>query len=44
VRKSYVVEYCTSLDMLGASVALVRLDDEIVHLLDAPAEITIRTF
>ena len=27
VRRSYVNEYCTSLDMAGASITLVRLDD-----------------
>ncbi len=44
VGRSYVGEYCTSLDMAGASVTLVRLDDEIERLLEAPAEIAIRTF
>jgi dihydroxyacetone kinase-like protein len=44
VRRSYVGEYCTSLDMAGASVTLVRLDDEISELLAAPAEIPIRVF
>ncbi len=44
VRRNYVGEYCTSLDMAGASVTLVRLDDEIDGLLSAPAEIAIRVF
>ncbi len=44
VARSYVGEYCTSLDMAGASITLVRLDDELERLLDAPAEIAIRTF
>ena len=44
VRRNYVGEYCTSLDMAGASLTLVRLDDETVDLLSAPAEIPIRTF
>ncbi|WP_329476497.1 dihydroxyacetone kinase subunit DhaK [Kribbella sp. NBC_01484] len=44
VRCNYVGEYCTSLDMAGASVTLVKLDDEINRLLDAPAEIAIRVF
>ena len=44
VVKSYVGEYCTSLDMAGASITLSRLDDEIAGLLAAPAEIAIRTF
>ena len=38
VARSYVGEYCTSLDMAGASLTLVRLDDEIEGLLAAPAE------
>ncbi|MGW6739938.1 dihydroxyacetone kinase subunit DhaK [Streptomyces sp. NPDC055025] len=42
IRRSYVGEYCTSLDMAGASVTLVRLDDEISDLLAAPAEIPMR--
>ena len=29
VRRNYVGEYCTSLDMAGASITLSRLDDEI---------------
>ena len=44
VRRNYVGEYCTSLDMAGASVTLVKLDDEIDRLLAAPAEIAIRVF
>ena len=44
VRQNYVGEYCTSLDMAGASITLSRLDDEIAGLLAAPAEIAIRTF
>jgi phosphoenolpyruvate---glycerone phosphotransferase subunit DhaK len=44
VGRNYVGEYCTSLDMAGASITLVRLDDEIERLLAAPAEIAIRTF
>lgn len=44
VGRSYVGEYCTSLDMAGASVTLVRLDDEIERLLAAPAEIGVRIF
>jgi dihydroxyacetone kinase-like protein len=44
VRRSYVGEYCTSLDMAGASITLVRLDDEIDGLLGEPAEIAIRVF
>lgn len=44
VGRSYVNEYCTSLDMAGASVTLVKLDDEIEELLAAPAEVPIRVF
>jgi dihydroxyacetone kinase len=44
IGRSYVGEYCTSLDMAGCSITLSRLDDEIVGLLSAPAEIAIRTF
>ena len=44
VSRSYVGEYCTSLDMAGASLTLVRLDDEISELLAAPAETAIRVF
>jgi dihydroxyacetone kinase-like protein len=44
VRRNYVGNYCTSLDMAGVSITLSRLDDEIADLLAAPAEIAIRTF
>jgi dihydroxyacetone kinase-like protein len=44
VGRSYVGEYCTSLDMAGCSVTLVKLDDELISLLEAPAEVAIRTF
>ncbi|SEN15913.1 dihydroxyacetone kinase subunit DhaK [Actinacidiphila rubida] len=44
VHRSYVGEYCTSLDMAGVSVTLVRLDDELIDLFGAPAEIPIRVF
>jgi phosphoenolpyruvate---glycerone phosphotransferase subunit DhaK len=44
IRRNYVGEYCTSLDMAGASITLSRLDDEIAGLLSAPAEIAVRTF
>ena len=44
VKRNYVGNYCTSLDMAGASLTLSRLDDEITDLLAAPAEIAIRTF
>ncbi|MEK7751631.1 MAG: dihydroxyacetone kinase subunit DhaK [Acidobacteriota bacterium] len=44
VARSYVGEYCTSLEMAGASLTLVRLDDELLDLLLAPAEIPYRVF
>lgn len=44
VWRSYVGEYCTSLEMAGASITLVKLDDEIKALLSAPAETAIRVF
>jgi dihydroxyacetone kinase-like protein len=44
VGRSYVNEYCTSLDMAGASLTLVRLDEEIEKLLAAPAETAVRVF
>ena len=44
ISHSYVGEYCTSLDMAGCSITLVRLDEEITDLLDAPAEVPIRIF
>lgn len=44
VARNYVGEYCTSLEMAGASLTLVRLDDELEQLLAAPAEIPIRVF
>jgi dihydroxyacetone kinase-like protein len=44
VGRSYVGEYCTALDMAGASLTLVKLDDEIRSLLAAPAEVAARVF
>jgi phosphoenolpyruvate---glycerone phosphotransferase subunit DhaK len=44
VWRSYVGEYCTSLEMAGCSVTLVKLDDELKELLAAPAEVAVRTF
>jgi dihydroxyacetone kinase-like protein len=44
VVRSYVGEYCTALEMVGTSITLVKLDDEIKGLLDAPAEIPARVF
>ncbi|TGN62188.1 dihydroxyacetone kinase subunit DhaK [Paracoccus liaowanqingii] len=36
VHRTWVGEYCTSLDMAGASVTLMRLDDDLAALLDRP--------
>ena len=44
VTRSYVGEYCTSLDTAGASSTLVKLDDDLNELLDAPAEVAVRVF
>jgi len=44
VTRSYVGEYCTSLEMAGCSLTLVKLDDEIDALLAAPASIVNRIF
>ena len=38
VHRPYVGEYATSLEMAGCSLTLLRLDDELTRLLDAPAE------
>ena len=44
IVRSYVGEYCTSLEMAGASLTLLRLDAELEALLAAPADIPIRVF
>jgi dihydroxyacetone kinase-like protein len=44
VGRSYVGEYCTSLEMAGASLTLVRLDGRLDQLLAAPAQIPYRIF
>jgi dihydroxyacetone kinase-like protein len=44
VWRSYVGEYCTSLEMNGMSVTMCKVDDELKRLLTAPAEIPIRVF
>ena len=44
IKRNYVGEYCTSLEMAGFSLTLVKLDPELERLLAAPAEIAIRTF
>ena len=37
VHRAYVGEYATSMEMAGASLTILRLDDELQRLLDAPA-------
>jgi dihydroxyacetone kinase-like protein len=44
VVRNYVGNYCTSLEMAGMSLTLIRLDDEIESLLAAPADVGIRIF
>ena len=36
--RTFVGNYCTSMDMTGASVTLMKLDDELKELLDAPCD------
>jgi dihydroxyacetone kinase len=38
IHRAYVGEYATSMEMAGASVTLMRLDDELAGLLDYPAQ------
>ena len=44
VFRSYVNEYCTSLEMAGASLTLLKVNEEIKGLLNEPAEVSIRVF
>ena len=44
VAKNYVGNYCTSLEMAGFSLTLLKLDYTIEALLNEPAEIPIRVF
>ncbi len=37
IHRAYVGEYATSMEMAGASITLMRLDDELAGLLDYPA-------
>jgi dihydroxyacetone kinase len=37
VHRAYVGEYATSMEMAGASLTFLRLDDELAALLDHPA-------
>ena len=36
--RTFVGNYCTAIDMTGASVTLMKLDDELKELLDAPCD------
>jgi len=38
VHKSWVGNYCTSLEMAGASITIIHLDDELTGLLDHPCD------
>jgi phosphoenolpyruvate---glycerone phosphotransferase subunit DhaK len=44
IKRNYVGEYCTSLEMAGFSLVLVRLDPKLEELLTAPAAAAIRIF
>ena len=44
IKRNYIGEYCTSLEMAGFSLTLVKLDAELEALLAAPAEAAIRIF
>ena len=37
VHRAYVGEFATSMEMAGASLTIMRLDDELTRLIDAPA-------
>jgi dihydroxyacetone kinase len=37
IYRSFVGEYATSMEMAGASISLLKLDEELITLLDAPA-------
>ena len=38
IAKTFVGNYMTSIDMAGASISLLKLDDEMKELLNAPAD------
>jgi phosphoenolpyruvate---glycerone phosphotransferase subunit DhaK len=38
VYETFVGEYMTSLEMAGCSISLLKLDDSLIELLDAPAD------
>ena len=44
IVRNYVGNYCTSLEMAGCSLTLLKLDKQIEDLLAAPAQIATRIF
>ncbi|WP_338243053.1 dihydroxyacetone kinase subunit DhaK [Aurantiacibacter hainanensis] len=44
VVRNYVGEYCTSLEMAGASITMLKLDSQLEKYLDAPAQVASRIF
>ena len=44
IVRNYIGEYCTSLEMAGASLTLLKLDSQLEDLLAAPAEVATRIF
>jgi dihydroxyacetone kinase-like protein len=44
IVRNYIGNYCTSLEMAGMSLTLLKLDDELEELLAAPADIAVRVF
>ena len=44
IVRNYVGNYCTSLEMAGASLTLLKLDKDTEALLAAPADIAVRVF
>ncbi|MEN7538606.1 dihydroxyacetone kinase subunit DhaK [Aurantiacibacter flavus] len=44
IARNYVGEYCTAIEMAGASLTLLKLDDELEKQLAAPAETACRIF
>ena len=38
IHRKYIGEYATSLEMAGASLSIIHLDDELAELIDAPAK------
>jgi dihydroxyacetone kinase-like protein len=44
IRRSFVGEYMTALDMAGFSITLLKLDEELKELFDAPADTPVWKF